>query len=70
MTDELKLVFDAKKRRCKELDLEVETKDKDCQKLKDEIENLRKDLEKCEDELKVRIWYDSSTDALDKMSNK
>lgn len=28
--DELKLVFDAKVSRCKELEIEVETKDKEC----------------------------------------
>lgn len=70
MTDELKLVFDDKKRRCEELELEVETKDKECQKLIGEVKNLQKDLEKCQDELKVRVWYDSNTDALEKMLNK
>lgn len=34
------------------------------------MENLWKDLEKGQDEIKVRIWYESSTGALDKMLNK
>lgn len=34
------------------------------------MKNPQKYLEKCQDELKVRIWYEGNSEALDKMLNK
>lgn len=70
MTDELKSIFDVKERICEEIDLEVETKGKECQNMKDEVTKLSVKLEKCQDKLKVRIQFDGSSDALEKMLKK
>lgn len=34
------------------------------------MQSIRKDFEKCQNELKVRIWYNGSTEVLDKMLNQ
>lgn len=50
--------------------LDLENKEKEYQKIEEEFVNLKKKLEKCKDELKLRIKYEGSIDALDKMLNK
>lgn len=70
LTGELQSIFDAKERTCEDLQLKVEKKDEECQDLKGEMESIRKDLEKYQNKLKVRIWYDGSIEALDKMLSK
>lgn len=62
--------LDEAKRMYKVTKLDLENKEKKYQKMEEEIVNLRKELEKCKNELKVRIKYESNTDALDKMLSK
>lgn len=61
--DEAKIMYEVTKS-------DLENKEKEYQRMEEEIVNLRKEFEKCKDELKVRIKYEGSTDALDKMLNK
>lgn len=61
---------DTKVCRCNDLAFELEVKDKEYQQLVREMEILLNDLEKCQDELKVRIWFDGISDALEKMLKK
>lgn len=70
INEEPKEDLDTKKCKCKYLSSNREDKDKQCQKLEGEMDNLCKDLEKCQDEIKVMIWFDGSSDALDKMLKK
>lgn len=52
---------------CEDLASRLEVKNEEYQRLLGEMEVLQIDLEKCKDELKVRIRFDGSSDALDKM---
>ncbi|XP_059066138.1 uncharacterized protein LOC131857504 [Cryptomeria japonica] len=70
MCEGIKSDFYIKKRRCVELELEVGTKGKECQKLEDEVVNLKKELEKCQEDLKLRMKYEGSISALNKMLNQ
>lgn len=49
---------------------DLEAKEKEHKNLEEDIVSLKIELEKCKDELKVRIKYEVSANALEKMLNK
>lgn len=66
----LKIQLEEEKRMYEVTKLYLENKDKESQNLKQDLVDLRKELENKKDELTMRIKYDGSTEALDKMLSK
>lgn len=66
----LKIQLEEEKKMYEVTKSDLERKDKEYQQLEEDIVSLRKELEKCKNELNMRIKYDGSTEALDKMLSK